>query len=78
MTKLISTLLLTYWYCQSMRMTGKTSPSEKLAAESELPASVISVDERKKEKDSFVPSSDLMEIVVEIKEEEKGRRKYVS
>ena len=67
--KLISTLSLTYRHCRSMKITGEAKPSEAEAAESELSASLTSVDERKKEEKSLVLSSDLAELVVDTKED---------
>ena len=69
MKKLINTLVLTYRYCQSMRMTGEAKLSETEAAESELSASMISVEESKKEEKTSVLASALVELVVDSKED---------
>ena len=43
MKKLLSTLVLKYKHCQSMRMIGEAKPSEIEAAESEVSVLVIPV-----------------------------------
>ena len=68
MKKLISTLVFTYRYCQSMRMTGEAKPSEAEAAESDLSLSVIPVDESKEEEKTLVLSSVLAELDAYTKE----------
>ena len=70
MKKLINTLVLTYKYCQSMRMTGKARPSETEAAKrSEVSASVIPVEETKEEEKTLMLSSALSELVIVCKVE---------
>ena len=66
MKKPISTLVLTYRHCQSMRMT-KAKPSEAEAAESEFSLSVILVDERKEEAKTLVLSNALAKLVVKLR-----------
>ena len=51
-----------------MRITGEAKSSEGTAAESELYASVISIDESKEEEKTLVFSSALTELFAESKE----------
>ena len=70
MMKLIKILVLTYKYCQCMRMTGEARPSETEAAErSELSASVFSVEEDKEEEKTLMLSSALAELIIVGKKE---------
>ena len=76
MKKLINIFVLTYRYCQSMRMTGKARPSEKEAAKrSELYASVIPLKESKEEEKTLMLASALAELVVVSKVEKLQLRK---